>query len=272
MFHLNAQKEAAVVPIYKGGDRSLSKTYRPTSLTSTIMKILERIIRKQLVDFLSDHNYFNPNQHGFRHGSSCLSALLDVYDNMMTSLSNNPKSSVDMIYLDYAKAFDKVDHGVLLNKLKIFSICGKLGEWLHSFLTNRRQHVRIPGGVSKSDNVLSGVPQGAVLGPVLFLVLISDISSNVSSNITSFADDTKVFATINDPTDCDNLQSDLDNIYLWSSKNSMMFNQEKFQYSSYHMGDSSKINNIYLSPDLNILPKSGEVKDLAGVALNFFFH
>ena len=72
--------------------------------------------------------------------------------------------------------------------------------------------------------------------------------------------------------DCDNLQSDLDNIYLWSSKNNMMFNQEKFQYISYHMGDSSKINNIYLSPDLNILPKSGEVKDLAGVALNFFFH
>ena len=126
-------KEAAVVPIYKGGDKSLAKNYRPISLTSTIMKVLERIIRKQLVDFLSDHYYFNPNQHGFRHGRPCLSALLDVYDNMMTSLSNNPKSSVDMIYLDYARAFDKVDHGVLLNKLKNFGICGKLGEWLHSF-------------------------------------------------------------------------------------------------------------------------------------------
>ena len=158
------------------------------------MKVLERIIRKQLVDFLSDHNYFNPNQHGFRHGRSCLSALLDVY------------------------------HGVLLNKLKNFGIWSKLGEWLHSFLTNRHQHVRIPGGVSKSGTVLSGVPQGTILGPVLFLVLISDISSIVSSNITSFADDIKVFATINDPTDCDNLQSDLDNIYLWSSENNMMFN------------------------------------------------
>ena len=79
-------------------------------------------------------------------------------------------------------------------------------------------YVRIPGGVSKSNSVLSGVPQGTVLGPVLFLVLISDISSNVSSNITSFPNDTKVFATINDSTDCDNLQSDLDNIYLWSSE------------------------------------------------------
>ena len=258
----SAWKEAAVVPIYKGGDRSLAKNYRPISLTSAMMKLLERLIRKQLVNFLSVHNLFNPNQHGFRHGRSCLSALLDVYDNMMTSLSNNPKSSVDMIYLDYAKAFDKVDHGVLLNKLKTFGICGKLGEWLHSFLTNRRHHVRIPGGVSKSDNVLSGVPQGTVLGPVLFLVLISDISNNVDSNITSFADDTKVFATINNPSDCDDLQSDLDNIYSWSSANNMMFNQEKFQYISYHMGDSSKINNIYLSPDHNILPKSGEVKDL----------
>ena len=111
------------------------------------MKVLGRIIHKQLVDFLSDHNYFNPNQHGFRHGRSCLSALLDVYYNMMTSLSNKPKSSVDMIYLDYAKAFDKVDHGVLPSELKIFGICDKLGEWLHSFLTSMRQHVRIPGGV-----------------------------------------------------------------------------------------------------------------------------
>ena len=160
MHHVpSAWKEAAVVPIHKGGDRSLAKNYRPTSLMSTIMKVLERIIRKQLVDFLSDHNYFNPNQHGFRHSRSCLSVLLDVYDTMMTSLSNNPKSSVNMIYLDYAKAFDKVDHGVLLNKLKQIGISGKLGEWLHSFPTNRRQHVRIPGSVSKSDNVLSGVPQ-----------------------------------------------------------------------------------------------------------------
>ena len=79
-----------------------------------------------------------------------------------------------------------------------------------------------------------------------------------AATLQVFADDTKVFATINDPTDCDNLQSDLDNIYLWSSENNMMFNQKKFQYISYHMGDSSKINNIYLSPDL----KSGEVKEL----------
>ena len=112
-------KEATVVPVYIGGDRSLDW---PISLTSVMMKVLERIIHKLLVNFLSVHNFFNPNQHGFRHGRSCVSALLDVYDNMTTSLSNNPKSSVDMIYLDYAKAFGKVDHGVLLNKLKNFGI------------------------------------------------------------------------------------------------------------------------------------------------------
>ena len=135
MFHLHGKKRPLFQFIKEEmRDRALAKNYRPISLTSTIMKVLERIIRKQVIDFLSDHNYFNPNQHGFRHGRSCLSVLLDVYDNMMTSLSNNPKSSVDMIYLDYAKAFDKVDHGVLLNKPKNFGICGKLGEWMHSFL------------------------------------------------------------------------------------------------------------------------------------------
>ena len=101
------------------------------------MKIFERIARKQIVNFLSQLNIFNPTQHGFREGRSCLSALLGVYDDIMSSLSEGSEC-VDMVYLDFAKEFakefDKVDHGILLHKLRDFGISGKLGIWLHSLL------------------------------------------------------------------------------------------------------------------------------------------
>ena len=119
-------------------------------------------------------------QHGFRSGRSCLSALLDVFDDLMHMLSSD--TTVDMIYLDFSKAFDKVDHGVLLHKLKDLGITGKLGIWFFQFLTNRTHYVGIPGGISKDSPVLSGVPQGTVLGPLLFLIMISDINKGTTSS------------------------------------------------------------------------------------------
>ena len=103
-----------------------------------MMKILERVIRKQIIAFMTKRCVFNPSQHGFREGRSCLSALLTVYDNIMLTL--NSSSSIDMIYLDFAKAFDKVDHNILLNKVKAIGIQGKLGIWIKNFLSNRTQH------------------------------------------------------------------------------------------------------------------------------------
>ena len=119
-------KRAAIVPIFKSGDKCLPGNYRPISLTSVICKVYERIIRKQVFYFLCDKNCLNDTQHGFRSGRSCLSALLDVYDDVMHML--NRVSIVDMVYLDFAKAFDKVDHGILLHKVKDLGITGKLGQ------------------------------------------------------------------------------------------------------------------------------------------------
>ena len=166
---------------------------------------------------------FNPNQHGIIKGRSCLSALLSVYDEIILNLPNSQMSCTDMIYLDFAKAFDKVDHGVLLHKLKQLGITGKLVNWLLSFLSDRNHFVRIPGGVSSDGSVLSGVPQGTVLGPLLFLILLSDISSDINhSSVVSFADDTRVYRQINEINDCSLLQNDLDNIYTWASVNNMV--------------------------------------------------
>ena len=208
-------KWAAVVPIYKGGDRSDPSNYRPVSLTPILIKIMEKTVCEEMVAFLSENNLFNPNQHGFMKGRSCLSALLSVHDEIILNLSNSQTSCTEMIYLDFAKAFEKVDHGVLLHKLKQLGITRKLGNWLLSFLSNRNHLVRIPGGVSSDGSVLSGVPQGTVLGPLLLLVLLSDISSGINhSSVESFADDTRVYHQINKISDCSLLQNDKQYLYM----------------------------------------------------------
>ena len=133
-------KRAAIIPIYKSGDKTVPSNYRPISLTSVICKVLERIIRKQVFSFLDQKGCLNSTQHGFRPGRSCLSALLDVFDNIMHMLDSD--SSVDMVYLDFSKAFDKVDHGILLHKLRALGITGNIGIWLFHFLTDRSHFVR----------------------------------------------------------------------------------------------------------------------------------
>ena len=149
--------------------------------------------------------------------------MLDVFDDLSSD------TTVDMIYLDFSKAFDKVDHGVLLRKLKDLGITGNLGLWFFQFLTNRTHYVRIPGGISKDSTVLSGVPQGTVLGPLLFLIMILDINKGTtSSKVVSFADDTRAYPNIAEADDCDNLQYDLNSIYNWAVHNNMFLTLKSF--------------------------------------------
>ena len=119
----------------------------------------------------------------------------------------NNKSTVDMIYLDFSKAFDKVDDGILLHKLRDLGITGRLGLWFFHFLNNRQHYVRMPAGISQPHPVLSGVPQGTVLGPLLFFSMIIDIDKDISpsSKLVSFADDNRVYSCINDIEKCDQL-------------------------------------------------------------------
>ena len=165
------------------------------------------------------------------------------------------------------KAFDKVDHHILLRKLKHFGISKQIGIWLSSFLSDRKQTVQIPGGISECGQVSSGVPQGTVLGPVLFLILIADITKNVKfSKISNFADNTRLYSAIRSPTDTDQLQCDLNSVYDWSKENNMEFNSNKFQYVSFH---TNSFNNdiIYISPSFNIINSVPTVRDL-GVTMS----
>ena len=147
----------------------------------------------------------NQTQHGPSGGRSCLSALLYAFDDIMHPMSGG--NSVDMVYLDFAKAFDKVDHVVLLHKIKTLGITDRLCVWLYHFLTDRTHIVILQRGVSLDSPVLSCVPQGTVLGPLLFIIIMGDINRGVSSSsIVSFADDTRLYHGSSSADDCTILQ------------------------------------------------------------------
>ena len=131
-------------------------------------------------------------------------------------------SSIDMVYLDFSHAFDKLDHGIILHKLRAVGITGNIGIWLFHFLTDISHSVRFPGGISEDPPVLCSIPQRTVLGPLLLLIMISDIDEDVSaSKVISFADDTRIYSGVGDVTDCDNLQLGLYVVYDCESSHNM---------------------------------------------------
>ena len=171
--------------------------------------------------------------------------------------------AVDIVYLDFSKAFDKVDIGVTLRKLKLIGIHGRLGRWLHNFLTGRLQAVVVNGIRSTPRQVLSGVPQGSVLGPLLFLVLIGDIDQDIATSfLSSFGDDTRLGHGISNEEDVHALQHDLQTVYDWARKNNMEFNSEKFEILRYQARGSNLDVPSYYSEDGQMIPEKTAVRDL----------
>ena len=218
---------AYISPIFKSGDKSDPANNRPISLTNHLTKIFERVLKDVIVRHLAESQLLNETQHGFRSGRSCMTNLIEYYESILLHLQHN--RSVDSIYLDFSKAFDKCDHGIILQKVSALGIGGKVYNWLESFLRNRKQIVVIDGHRSDPVCVLSGVPQGSVLGPLLFLILMYDITVGLNNSIlSSFADDTKIWRGISIDQDVTQLQGDLELIYKWAEENNMLFNGDKF--------------------------------------------
>ena len=221
----NVWKTANVTPIFKSGDKTLPQNYRPISLTSQVCKILESIIVDDINKHMQTHNLATPNQYGFTKGKSCKTNIIDCEEDWTSAIDKG--YCVDIIYLDLKKAFDKVPHKRLLNKLKSYGITGPTHTWITDFLTGRSQKVVINGNSSTNASVKSGVPQGSVLGPCLFSIFVNDMPDIVVSNLRLFADDGKLYRVIHTRHDCETLQSDLDALGEWASKWQLTFNTDK---------------------------------------------
>ena len=210
-------KTANVTPIFKKGDKRDPSNYRPVSLTSTIGKIMEKIIRDHINKHMQLNKLYSPHQHGFRKGRSFSTQLLEGTEDWTKLLDED--NSVDCIYLDYKKAFDSVPHQRLMIKLHAYGIRGKLWKWIIAYLSNRQQQVVINGIASESTDVMSGIPQGSILGPELFLIFINDLPESIKSPdgaVKLFADDTKLYSVVNNTTEHAALQEDLERLNKWA--------------------------------------------------------
>jgi Reverse transcriptase (RNA-dependent DNA polymerase)/Endonuclease-reverse transcriptase len=218
-------KNANVVPIYKKGPKTDKANYRPVSLTSIPCKIMESIVKDRILEFLEDNDSLNQAQHGFMKGRSCLTNLLETLEMWTKTLDEG--YGLDVVYLDYRKAFDSVPHKRLVAKLRMYGLTGKLLLWIADFLNARTMKVELRGVFSRLIEVLSGVPQGSVLGPLLFLLYVNELPNWIKNNIRMFADDTKIWRKIRSEEDSESLQNDLDKLEEWSDKWMLKFNTAK---------------------------------------------
>ena len=211
---------ANVTPLYKKGARTSKANYRPISLTSVVCKVMERMIRDCIMSHLQANKLLAKEQHGFVPRKSCTTNLLESGDLLTKALAQ--RGWMDVLFLDFAKAFDTVPHRRLLAKLEAYGIGGKALSWIRLFLANRRQRVVI--GDHKSDwaNVTSGVPQGSVIGSLLFVIYINDLPEVVHAISKLYADDTKLHSS-----DSEALQRDIDAVVEWCCKWLMALNASK---------------------------------------------
>ena len=218
-------KQANIVPIFKKGNKMELNNYRPIALTSIISKLLESIVCESLRDHMNSYGLWTNSQNGFRPGLSCDTLLLNCTTEWLQTLDKT-NSRVDIISLDYSRAFDSLCHQTLLKKLDLtYGISGHLLAWTKSFLCDRFQRVVFGGHSADWIPVESGIPQGSVLGPLLFSVYVNDLHLHVNSSIGQFADDTFIYHSVNSQDhETVKLQNDLDNLVSWSQKNALTLN------------------------------------------------
>lgn len=256
-------KNASVTPIHKGGDADKVGNYRPVSLTSTVLKVMERILRDKVVGHVTRQKLLTAQQHGFIRKKSCLSNLLCFLDEITKRIDKGQR--VEVCYLDFQKAFDSVNHRFLLAKLESFQLGKGLIGWIEKFLVGRQINVVVEGERSQSGVPTSGVPQGSVLGPLLFLLFVNDLALQLENPCYMFADDLKI---VGRPTD-ESVQRDLDRLFAWSIAWQLPLNIAKCQHlTKEQQGSHSRM--LGPAEGQTALPVTAVARDL-GVAISNTF-
>ena len=246
--------------VFKGkGSKTEAGSYRPISLTSLVCRVMESLLKDAIVEHLQNHHLIKPSQHGFVPHKSCLTNLLEFLEEITKIIDEG--HSIDMVYLDFAKAFDKVPHMRLMAKVRAHGIDGVVAKWVEEWLHGRKQRVVLNGHQSDWADVTSGVPQGSVLGPCLFVLYINDIDNAVDVVkviMKKFADDTKAGRIINTPEDRDRFQEDLNNLFKWAEEWQMLFNIGKCKVM--HLGNKNSLYKYHMNGvELEVTDKEKDV-------------
>lgn len=235
-------KIAKVIPLYKAKDQQSLTNYRPISLLPVMSKVLEKVVYVKLSKFLETENILFPSQYGFRKHHSTIHGVVEFIQHTVQSYDN--KSNTLSVLLDLSKAFDTIDHNILLYKLKYYGVRGTALKWFQSYLFNRRQFVCFNGTKSDVKEITFGVPQGSVLGPILFLVYMNDLPNCLSyTKAILFADDTTLYASSDDIIHLyANVNHDLQSLVDWFRANKLSLNPSKTNYMLFspHKTDHSE--------------------------------
>lgn len=249
-------KIARVCPVLKKGDRKNITNYRPITILCNFSKAFEMILHETI--YINTLRQISDYQHGFIRGRSTTTNLFCITQYISEILDSG--SQVDVIYTDFSKAFDRLDHGILLCKLMRFGLSIKLLNLIESYLHNRRQYVEYRGFRSREFSATSGVPQGSILGPLLFVIFINDIIDVIDVNCLLYADDMKIYCNINSIADSSNLQKNLNSVHNWCIANNLPLNVQKCNIVSFSKKKEPMLYNYTL--DNVSLNRVTEFKDL----------
>ena len=240
-------KLARVVPIFKSGSKSDVSNYRPISLLDSFSKIYEKLMHNRVVEFMESNQSFHELQYGFRSGRSCEHALLAAQNQILHSLNKQQISL--LLLIDFSKAFDMVEHPILLKKLENYGIRGTTLKWFESYLCDREQFVTVNGVDSAKSGIKYGVPQGSILGPLLFVIYINDLPNICQlAKFILYADDANIIIRGNSIQEIEQQLSELiPALTKWVDKNGLKLNLKKTNYMVFSKQKINNMRDIFIS-------------------------
>ena len=265
----DALKIAEILPIYKSGTKTSLTNYRPISLLSPFSKLLEKCIYTRLHKYFEKNHILYSCQFGFRNNMSTENAVVQIIEQLSKNIDK--KEDTCSIFVDLRKAFDTVDHGILISKLEKYGVRGSPLKLITSFVTNRKQYTLVNGFKSMEKGVVCGVPQGSTLGPLLFLTYINDLYLASSLKLNLFADDAYLSSSNSNPRTLEReINTELDKIYNWLNINKLSLNIEKTNYLIFTPPKNSYQYNISIGNQ--IIKRANQVKYLGVIILTTNFH